>query len=911
MARLKYRSSSKRKGFNPLQLSTQGITELRRDSERRIQGMRQNFEAEREQQRRDREAMKENAALEQDAINRDRKIEVENLKNEQIAMSQQESVDRQQAQYDAAAGKAIFDSLASLSKTVAVTAAKRTAKMKKDQTEEGENRDITELYDKTIKALDSLYVGSTAASADILENANETNEPLLKTIQAIVSEPGLGAIQERIVTNRIVDRLHGREISKSLQSTDRIYRDVQGNAFSAAESANDPDKMTIVTDTIRNDLIKRLGLDTAAPGYLDVSNKSIQERNKALIDRSYNGAVSQQEEIAKAKADDLRSSGLAADIAKAWELDSNVFNKAHAWKNTHAILEDPTSSISEASKAYAILDGVDMKAYHKNPEKYSILNADHKRAAQIQPRLAKRLENKRAADKATRDFAKADAYQYVFENADAINAGFRENANDQRIQLENIFHKINEPLPAGVRSMERAALAEDVTEERIDLDKHITNGTLTSSYINNRVQNRENKAHGIAALVEVEKRQYGAAFEVVEKAYEEEAQEMSGIDRASNAKNSFRVTGLTAQMVRAHKRYYKEYGDFNKAKEQVFKDIDDAKTPGKLTNRNRWAYAEPMGAGRTRYEWEKPEKDFSSNYAIIDDLMVTHGSNVAAFPFSIESSEETELTLTSSRIGQPIFSNGLIRVHTEMNKPENIPDGETPLTLPELFNETQLAKTKLDGVPRKLLPDNFNTKMQGALGPANLKTQQLALEHFSHDVARRNTANVTNGMGGINTLSGNTRASMPGGDPMQPLRNFAPQVSSVTFDEGQPGIDIFFEDHNFPAVLPGVVKDIGYQVNNDGSGYGNYLVIESIDSETGEAVDVLYSHLETKPSQSIGQNINLGQIIGKQGGTGSVQSYDGTIASIDFLAPSSRGSKSMTPYKNYDSLRKRIASQFQ
>ena len=144
-----------------------------------------------------------------------------------------------------------------------------------------------------------------------------------------------------------------------------------------------------------------------------------------------------------------------------------------------------------------------------------------------------------------------------------------------------------------------------------------------------------------------------------------------------------------------------------------------------------------------------------------------------------------------------------------------------------------------------------------------------------------------------------------------PLQSFAPQVSSVTFDTGQPGIDVFFEDHNFPAVLPGMVKDIGYQVNANGSGYGHYLVIESIDPDTGEPVDVLYGHLPSKPTQSRGQSINLGEIIGKQGGTGSVQSYDGTIASIDFLAPAAPGSRSMTPYRNYDSLRRNIASQFQ
>jgi hypothetical protein len=141
-----------------------------------------------------------------------------------------------------------------------------------------------------------------------------------------------------------------------------------------------------------------------------------------------------------------------------------------------------------------------------------------------------------------------------------------------------------------------------------------------------------------------------------------------------------------------------------------------------------------------------------------------------------------------------------------------------------------------------------------------------------------------------------------------PLNTYAPQVSSITYDTGQPGIDVFFEDHNFPAVLPGRVKDIGYQVNANGSGYGHYLVIESIDPATGEPVDVLYGHLPTAPTQSRGQSIGLGEIIGQQGGTGSVQSYDGTIASIDFLAPAAPGSKSMTPYRHYNSLRRTIAS---
>ena len=127
-------------------------------------------------------------------------------------------------------------------------------------------------------------------------------------------------------------------------------------------------------------------------------------------------------------------------------------------------------------------------------------------------------------------------------------------------------------------------------------------------------------------------------------------------------------------------------------------------------------------------------------------------------------------------------------------------------------------------------------------------------------------------------------------------------------DDGQPGMDIFFEDKQFPAVLPGVVKEIGWQ-GDDQAGYGNYVVIESTDPATGQKVDVLYSHLEMPTHLAEGSSVMPGMIIGKQGGTGSVRSSDGTVASIDFLAPAAKGSKSMVPYRYFKELRERIATQ--
>jgi murein DD-endopeptidase MepM/ murein hydrolase activator NlpD len=119
---------------------------------------------------------------------------------------------------------------------------------------------------------------------------------------------------------------------------------------------------------------------------------------------------------------------------------------------------------------------------------------------------------------------------------------------------------------------------------------------------------------------------------------------------------------------------------------------------------------------------------------------------------------------------------------------------------------------------------------------------------------------------------------------------------------GQPGFDLYFEDKRFPALLDGRVKEIGRQ-GNQSAGYGNYIVVESIDPKTGQTVDVLYAHLaDGSIKVKEGDMVGVGQQIGTQGGTGSVRSVDGTIASVDFLAPAPKGSKSMTPYGRWSQL---------
>lgn len=135
------------------------------------------------------------------------------------------------------------------------------------------------------------------------------------------------------------------------------------------------------------------------------------------------------------------------------------------------------------------------------------------------------------------------------------------------------------------------------------------------------------------------------------------------------------------------------------------------------------------------------------------------------------------------------------------------------------------------------------------------------------------------------------------------------QPASVAYErpDGQPGVDLYFASKRFPAVLGGVVKDV-----NRESGYGNYIVVESIDPLTNRKVDVLYGHLaDGSVRVRRGDRVAAGQVIGQQGGTGNVRSADGTIASIDFLAPRGAGSRDMTPYSNFDQLRRHVVARLQ
>ena len=308
MARIKYQPSTR---VNPIQLSKEGINQMRRDSDRMIQGLQNNFQAEKEQQARDRAAMQENAALEEDRIKRDREIELENLRNEQTALSQQANIDVQQDKFDAEAENTFFKTIVDFSKTAMAKAAENHANMIKDQTKIANAIPIDHMVKDVVDRYQNIetvqVTGGMRLDAEHLENAVETGEQPSETYRAFIGNPGHGDVQKRVIEQRVLKAAFPQLIGKALSGTEAIYDDGAGNKFAGIQAQEDPALMGILSAQVERDLYKNMGVNTAEPGRFVEAMTDIQKQKAALQNQATTKHINNSKVVLEQQAVDHES----------------------------------------------------------------------------------------------------------------------------------------------------------------------------------------------------------------------------------------------------------------------------------------------------------------------------------------------------------------------------------------------------------------------------------------------------------------------------------------------------------------------------------------------------------------------------------------------------------------------------
>ena len=868
MARIRYQPATKTKGFQPIQLTTAGISRMREETNRVVQGMEKNLQAEQRQRKENLQAMQDNAAYTEQITKENRAIEVQNLKNEELSIAQTAQRDQQQAQYDANATETILSSLVDFSTTVAKTAAKRTAKQLEDQTRLAAAQDINTISADIVEAYKqgeaSLLKGGLLNTTELRAEGVESGERFSKTLANIAGEAGLGAVGKKALLNRVFGRVNATINSQTLLEN--------------PEAANDPEKLATlqssVNEKVAGFMLKAYGISESL--YFADAKIKVQKENDIQLERSHKKKEELNTEIILQKAGDIALGGTTNNYTAAYELAKTVGGYAQG----HQFLTNQIGFAETDAQVEAIGNIItdDGRLYKDRfPNKFK-------------PAVQTRVDNLNKRNRENRRVQKETLDNNLYEAREPILQRLNENPAEIYDKVTQEYYAQGATPPSWFKEAYKSATTganERFAEELAQLQR--TGGVVSKDRVNaeRNLTNREKLGKLRSAQIE---QQYGGQAGLDQlKGLEALARKRTNI-AVNGGRNSPVTYTLLAGMEKRWREHFVATQDVVKATELLEADLFEA---DKKDNSNALFFAKYDNDGNALSypNLSSTDLDTDQRLTLLQTKLAAKRSlgEIVAMPSMLgKPSDLAAISVQSETSNDIKFTRETMYLAAKFGKKPS-----------EIHNAQVTANNKAYGTNTPLINPTIKSEAIDNASPADAKLMNSIFRV-------QNTRGAANYTGTANRPE-NMRSTFRN----TPLQSFAPQVSSVTFDTGQPGIDVFFEDHNFPAVLPGMVKDIGYQVNANGSGYGHYLVIESIDPDTGEPVDVLYGHLPSKPTQSRGQSINLGEIIGQQGGTGSVQSYDGTIASIDFLAPAPPGSGSMTPYRNYDSLRRNIASQFQ
>lgn len=360
MARIRYQPATKSKGFRPIQLSTAGISRMREETNRVVEGMQQNLAAEKEQQKRNLDAMRDDAAYTERITKENRTIEVQNLKNEQLSITQTADRDAQQAKYDADATQTILTSIVDFSETAAKKAAANTAKQLEDQTDAANAVPLAPLLvedqGRYEEAYGTVQVGAKKQlTEDVIEGA-ESGETLDATYKKLASNAGLGAIGRRILANRLYEARHGIYTDRAFGSDEKIY-EINGKKFSGLEALNDRQMTAVVQAQVTRDLARdmRETLGVTELLYFTKAKTATEKKDALQQERAGNRGIEQDQSMMLDNANVLLSNYTAFDASNAY---SEIVVATNSYKTANTSMVNAIKMASTKEEAQAIRDAV-------------------------------------------------------------------------------------------------------------------------------------------------------------------------------------------------------------------------------------------------------------------------------------------------------------------------------------------------------------------------------------------------------------------------------------------------------------------------------------------------------------------------------------------------------------------------
>lgn len=692
MARIQYRPTARRKGFRPQQLSTEGISRMREESNRLVQGLQRQRDAEAEQRERERIAMVEDQAYTEKITRENNATELRNLKIEAESKVGAIQAEMRQADIDAEAQQSIINDIAKFSSTASQYIAAKEAQRVQEEVDNANSAPLKAIGDKDIgqfKAIEAAKQAQTDGAiiqgANTIESGVLNNEPVHVTVKNLVSNPGYTGRAEQAYVNRRAEQFATELFDRARLSDEKVFTSVDGKKFSGRDAASNPELVDDMVEQISKRVVSVFGRDAT---YLSGAFKNFYQSAKGFKNQSIAEAIKRDKALGNRQVADLYLTGDRENIVMAFAQDKNLNGIAYALDNYDKQLENPDIPLE-------VLASIDLKGNGKGyaqdqPKRYAA--AIRKRDATI----TKRINSDNAYQK-----AKNTAWENA--NIDSIQQGYDENPEQMAVLMRQRSFALGLPMSSLVMGIEREAIKKkkDIVEKLVAQKTKF--GNLDLTFVNS-IQDLSLQKTARAAYEQQELNKYGPEALGIKKQIGAVARKRTGFD--PNAEGSSPTTYLlSTTMTNRYLDHLKVLGDPLAAWQKTQEDIEKDRTdPSGIF------YEDPKGGINNKplfpnIETSPRERAEMTNY--IDKKLITYGAGIVALPFVMATSKEMDATYASAAAGTIQYPHGIIQVADR-----------TGLKPSELFNAARKTNNATTGDNKPLLTPSPVTDLIDGVSPA-------------------------------------------------------------------------------------------------------------------------------------------------------------------------------------------------
>ncbi|WP_287243949.1 hypothetical protein [Pseudoalteromonas sp.] len=470
MARIQYNPQAKVRGFNPQQITTEGVSRMREESNRVIQNLQDNINIERQQRQAELKAMQNNAALVEKQFAENTRIALQNIKNQGMQRLANVQGEFKQAQLDAQATDSIVKSLLDFAPTLQEILNKQAEREVRNQTQQGLTADVQDIsgeIEENRRAQEALLLGGVQLNENIKEDAILSGEPEVETLKRYRANHGQNGVQGQVIDNRVAQQAYETLMQRRMVDNQTVFTTSSGKQFKGVDALADGELYDALHRATLKEVSEYMGY--VDPGYLATANTNIAKFHETRLAEVNQTQISRDKEALVIRAKEIGSLGTPTALVTAFTEIARI----EGYEAAHNYLTD---LIKNGTVAPEIIG--DLVLPDGSGEKYSVRFG----RSRFEPALKELNAATVKARTEQRKLDKARTEDYISNNFDDLYAFAREDP----VRAEKEFFKLFKGnIPDQLKNILTMAKEENLDLKEDEIRKMALEGSLSETYINN------------------------------------------------------------------------------------------------------------------------------------------------------------------------------------------------------------------------------------------------------------------------------------------------------------------------------------------------------------------------------------------------------------------------------------------